>query len=154
MIATLESMSEGTLTCLSGLPSSIRMNFNTDEETDERQIRDEFNVEHGAHLPADICLCIENPPTTWEIVPWHGEAVEMLPDIDYDLLVEVSLSLFSSEWGKAAEMLFDFDCSCRRRIELRAVKVVYRAVKVYDMQVFVVSYLGWLRCHIYFSRPL
>ncbi|KIM84999.1 hypothetical protein PILCRDRAFT_67316 [Piloderma croceum F 1598] len=70
MMATLQSMSE-----------------------DERRIRDEFNTEHGAHLPADICLCIENPPTTWEIAPWHGEALEVLPDIDYDLLVEVSPSL-------------------------------------------------------------
>ncbi|KAF7968960.1 hypothetical protein HWV62_28749 [Athelia sp. TMB] len=55
---------------------------------EERLVRVQFNTEQGAHLPADICLCIENPPTRWEVLPWNGEAMEELPDIDYDLIVE------------------------------------------------------------------
>ncbi|KAF8557452.1 hypothetical protein OG21DRAFT_1407161 [Imleria badia] len=58
--------------------------------SDERQVREEFNAEHGAHIPADICLCIENPPTKWEVVPWAGDMREVLPEIDADLLTQVS----------------------------------------------------------------
>ena len=89
MTDTLESMTEG-------IPNYLSVFFiYTDERTDERQVRGEFNAEHGGHLPADLCLCVENPPTKWEILPRHGEAVEVLPDIDYDLLVEVSSCLSS-----------------------------------------------------------
>jgi len=66
---------------------------------EERQVRQQFNAEHDAHLPTDICLCIENPPTKWEVLPWHGEAVEVLPDIDYDLLVEAKDRVASAEGG-------------------------------------------------------
>ncbi|KIJ67089.1 hypothetical protein HYDPIDRAFT_85859 [Hydnomerulius pinastri MD-312] len=59
---------------------------------EERQVRDDFNAEHGAHIPADICLCIENPPTRWEVVPWAGDLREVLPDIDSDILAQVSTS--------------------------------------------------------------
>jgi len=51
-------------------------------------MREDFNAEHGAHIPADICLCIENPPTRWEVVPWTGDMREVLPDIDADLLTQ------------------------------------------------------------------
>lgn len=53
-------------------------------------MREDFNAEHGAHIPADICLCIENPPTKWEVVPWGGDMREALPEIDADLLTQVS----------------------------------------------------------------
>ncbi|KAJ7034962.1 autophagy-related protein 17 [Mycena alexandri] len=56
---------------------------------EESQIRDHFNSEHGAHLPEDICLCIGNSPTRWEVVPWHGEELEALPEIEPDLIAQV-----------------------------------------------------------------
>ncbi|EPQ54057.1 hypothetical protein GLOTRDRAFT_77963 [Gloeophyllum trabeum ATCC 11539] len=55
---------------------------------EERIVRQDFNEEHGQYLPSDLCLCIENPPTKWAIVPWNGEPEEVLPDVDNDLLLE------------------------------------------------------------------
>lgn len=52
-------------------------------------MRDDFNATHGAHIPADLCLCIENPPTVWTVAPSLGDALETLPDIDSDLLAQV-----------------------------------------------------------------
>ena len=49
-------------------------------------------MEFGAHLPEDLCLCIENSPTRWEVVPSIGDASEFLPDIGRDLLAEVIIS--------------------------------------------------------------
>ncbi|KAI9568239.1 autophagy-related protein 17 [Boletus coccyginus] len=57
----------------------------------------DFNTEHGAHIPADICLCIENPPTRWEVVPWAGDTREVLPEIDADLLPQVKEKLAGGE---------------------------------------------------------
>lgn len=56
---------------------------------EERQVREHFNNEHGAHLPEDLCLCIRNVPTRWEIVSRNGDAMEGLPDIPGDLVAEV-----------------------------------------------------------------
>lgn len=56
-------------------------------------VRESFNAEHGAHLPSDLCLYVENPPTRWQIIPLDGDTVESLPDVDDDLLVEVELNL-------------------------------------------------------------
>ncbi|KAF9061421.1 autophagy-related protein 17 [Rhodocollybia butyracea] len=53
---------------------------------EERQVREHFNNEHGAHLPEDLCLCISNVPTKWEILPWNGEVLETLPEIPSDML--------------------------------------------------------------------
>jgi autophagy-related protein 17 len=89
MMAQLEAMTEGMLTFLTCYVISATLLTLCVARLEERQVRQQFNAEHGAHLPADICLCIENPPTKWEVLPWHGEPVEVLPDIDYDLLVEV-----------------------------------------------------------------
>lgn len=55
---------------------------------EEDQVRNHFNAQYGAHLPEDICLCIGNPPTKWEVVPWEGDTLEVLPEIEPDLLVE------------------------------------------------------------------
>lgn len=55
---------------------------------EESQVREHFNSEHGAHLPEDICLCIGNSPTKWEVVPWHGEELEVLPEIEPDLITQ------------------------------------------------------------------
>ncbi|KAF5392168.1 hypothetical protein D9757_001415 [Collybiopsis confluens] len=64
---------------------------------EERQLREHFNIEHGAHLPEDICLCISNVPTKWEISPWNGGALENLPDIPADIVVEVRNQLHRTE---------------------------------------------------------
>ena len=60
--------------------------------TEERHMREDFNAEYGAHIPTDICLCIENPPTRWEVVPWAGDVREVLPEIDADLLPQMKVS--------------------------------------------------------------
>ncbi|KAE9401499.1 hypothetical protein BT96DRAFT_964986 [Gymnopus androsaceus JB14] len=62
---------------------------------EERQVREHFNNEHGAHLPEDLCLCISNVPTKWEIVPRNGEVVESLPDVPGDLVAEVIFIVMS-----------------------------------------------------------
>lgn len=59
--------------------------------TEERSHRVAFNDEHGEHLPADVCLSIQNPPTRWEIITWNREPLEELPMVDNDLLLEVCL---------------------------------------------------------------
>ncbi|KIK12969.1 hypothetical protein PISMIDRAFT_18328 [Pisolithus microcarpus 441] len=56
----------------------------------ERQVREDFNAEHGAHIPADLCPCIENPPTRWDVVPLPGDVRETLPEIDSDLLAQLT----------------------------------------------------------------
>lgn len=53
-------------------------------------MREDFNAEHGQHIPEDICLCIENPPTRWNVVPREGDMRETLPEVDSDLLAQVS----------------------------------------------------------------
>ena len=59
---------------------------------EERLVRESFNAEHGAHLPSDLCLYIENPPTRWQVIPHDGETVESLPDVDDDLVEAVGLN--------------------------------------------------------------
>ena len=65
----------------------------------ERQVREDFNAENGAHIPEDICLRIQNPPTKWEVVSWSGDTRVMLPEIDADPLKQVSFSV----WGVRGE---------------------------------------------------
>ncbi|KAI3998337.1 hypothetical protein K525DRAFT_282498 [Schizophyllum commune Loenen D] len=55
---------------------------------EEMQVRERFNAEHGAFLPEDICLCIGNAPTRWDIVPLAGDTREALPNIEPDLIEE------------------------------------------------------------------
>lgn len=55
---------------------------------EERQMREEFNAEHGQYLPEDVCLFIQNAPTRWIVVPRPGDHLEILPDVDQDLLTE------------------------------------------------------------------
>ncbi|TFK27121.1 hypothetical protein FA15DRAFT_666617 [Coprinopsis marcescibilis] len=55
---------------------------------EENQVRKHFNAEYGAHLPEDICLCIANEPTRWNILPESDEALEVLPAIAKDLLAQ------------------------------------------------------------------
>ncbi|KAJ3874023.1 autophagy-related protein 17 [Lentinula edodes] len=55
---------------------------------EERRVREHFNQEQGAHLPEDLCLCISNYPTKWDISPWAGEVLESLPDIPTDMVTE------------------------------------------------------------------
>ncbi|KAJ6494746.1 autophagy-related protein 17 [Mycena vitilis] len=71
---------------------------------EESHVRDHFNLEHGAHLPEDICLCIGNSPTRWEVVPWHGEELEALPEIEPDLIAQAK-DRIASDAASASESL-------------------------------------------------
>ncbi|KAF8348852.1 autophagy-related protein 17 [Amanita rubescens] len=55
---------------------------------DESRVRGLFNSEYGGHLPEDICLYIENTPTKWQVIPWEGDKLELLPEVPDDLIVE------------------------------------------------------------------
>lgn len=88
MMAQLETMSDGMFSLLHG-PARL---FIPGDVTEERLVRESFNAEHGAHLPSDLCLYIENPPTRWQVIPLNGETVESLPDVDDDLVEEVGFS--------------------------------------------------------------
>ena len=77
--------------------------------TEERGIRATFNAEQGSNLPADLCLCVENMPTRWNVVPieehtfegissrYKEDYREFLPTVDNDLLAEVRFPEIS--WG-------------------------------------------------------
>lgn len=98
MMAQLDAMTDGAPP-RPNVRSAPRL---TRCDTEERLLRDSFKLEHGDHLPTDLCLFVENPPTKWGVVPvsWsvdtEGEAngqpgeAEVLPEVDADLLVEVS----------------------------------------------------------------
>ncbi|KAK7033021.1 kinase activator, partial [Favolaschia claudopus] len=72
---------------------------------EESQIREHFNAEHGAHLPDDICLCIGNSPTRWEVLPWHGEEPEALPELEPDLIEQAKERLSSINGTATCESL-------------------------------------------------
>jgi len=65
--------------------------------SEERLVRESFNAEHGAHLPSDLCLYIENAPTRWQVIPVDGDTVESLPDVDDDLIVEAKDTIAREE---------------------------------------------------------
>lgn len=87
-MAQLETMSEGVFL----YPNRPVRLFRLDNIPGERALRESFNAEHGAHLPSDLCLYIENPPTRWQVTPSDGVPVESLPDVDDDLVAEVDLN--------------------------------------------------------------
>ncbi|KAH6909015.1 autophagy protein Apg17-domain-containing protein [Coprinopsis sp. MPI-PUGE-AT-0042] len=64
---------------------------------EENEVRKHFNAEYGAHLPEDICLCIANEPTRYDVLPWPGELPEVLPAIGMDLLSEARARVEPSE---------------------------------------------------------
>ncbi|KAJ3972724.1 autophagy-related protein 17 [Lentinula raphanica] len=72
---------------------------------EERKVREHFNHEHGAHLPEDLCLCISNLPTRWEILPWDGEPLESLPDIPADMVNEARSYVHRTEAPVVANAL-------------------------------------------------
>jgi autophagy-related protein 17 len=88
MMTQLETMSEGVFL----FPNRPVRLFRLDDISGERVVRESFNAEHGAHLPSDLCLYIENPPTRWQVIPFDGDTVESLPDVDDDLVAEVDLN--------------------------------------------------------------
>ncbi|KAF8623669.1 hypothetical protein AX17_007367 [Amanita inopinata Kibby_2008] len=59
-----------------------------DMTSEESKVRSLFNSEYGAHLPEDICLCIGNMPTRWQVIPWEEDTLESLPEIADDLIAE------------------------------------------------------------------
>lgn len=67
----------------------LALHFLTGLVSDEIHLREVFYAEHGPHLPDDLCLCVANIPTRWEVGPAPGETQEELPLIDEDLLAEV-----------------------------------------------------------------
>ena len=93
---------------------------------EEQQMRRDFNVEHGVHLPADICLNIENPPTRWDVVPLDGDVIETIPDIDDDLLTQVSRT-------SSHDFLDIKPCLFRQRMSSRRWKVPPMAVRACDI---------------------
>ncbi|KZT07651.1 uncharacterized protein LAESUDRAFT_724631 [Laetiporus sulphureus 93-53] len=64
---------------------------------EERQLREEFNAEHGQHLPEDVCLYVQDAPTRWNIIPSNGNRAEVLPDLDSDLLEEARSKIGGAE---------------------------------------------------------
>lgn len=68
---------------------------------EERQVREDFNAKHGQHIPEDICLCIENPPTRWEVVPREGDVRESLPEVASDLLAQAEEKLAAVDVSSA-----------------------------------------------------
>jgi autophagy-related protein 17 len=117
MVSQLEAMTEGIYNIwrIVGAENNLF--------PEERHVRDAFNADQGAHLPADICLCIENPPTRWEVVPCSGETLEVLPEIENDLLIQVchSSDLYSCRLTP---------CYVRRETGLRVQRVLL-AQRVY-----------------------
>jgi autophagy-related protein 17 len=89
MMGQLEAMAEGTMS-----PNSKSFYFDVFYFTEENQVRNHFNSEYGAHLPEDICLCVGNAPTKWEVVPWSGDAFEFLPALEDDIITQVRMSCF------------------------------------------------------------
>ncbi|KAI5120103.1 hypothetical protein M0805_002187 [Coniferiporia weirii] len=61
-----------------------------DMRNEEIQLRETFWSAHGNHLPDDLCLCVANIPTKWDVGPALGESPEELPVVDEDLLVEAT----------------------------------------------------------------
>ena len=113
MIDQLAAMTEGSRPILSRLsfgllkficlvPPSRRVA--TEITVEEREIRATFNAEQGSNLPADLCLCVENMPTRWNVVPveehsfegissgYREDYRETLPIVDSGLLAEVCLT--------------------------------------------------------------
>ena len=52
-------------------------------------MREAFHSEHGGNLPDDLCSCIGNIPTQYEIRPADDAEGDELPMIDEDVLSEV-----------------------------------------------------------------
>ena len=92
MMKQLESMTEGKSFLLVTYLTLISFVI------EETRVRSHFNAEYGLHLPEDLCLCIGNSPTRWEVVPWEGSSLEVLPSIDADLIADVGV--FFSSWSR------------------------------------------------------
>lgn len=113
MIDQLAAMTEGSRPILSTpplCPSEICFSCFTfpavpiETHTEEREMRAAFNAEQGSNLPADLCLCVENMPTRWNVVSieehsfegissgYREDYREFLPTVDSDLLAEVCLA--------------------------------------------------------------
>lgn len=102
--------------------------------SEERTMRESFKVEHGDHLPDDLCLAIENLPTKWEVFPvswmsalanglWATNAlrmngtnghdtsyardeveVETVPEVDADLLTDARDRVAGGDGGLLASL--------------------------------------------------
>ncbi|KAF8813299.1 hypothetical protein BYT27DRAFT_7180774 [Phlegmacium glaucopus] len=72
---------------------------------EENRVRSHFNAEYGLHLPEDLCLCIGNSPTRWEVVPCEGSSLEVLPSLDADLIGDARERVGITEPSIGAESL-------------------------------------------------
>ncbi|TFK99460.1 autophagy protein Apg17-domain-containing protein [Pterulicium gracile] len=63
---------------------------------EEDTVRSHFNAKHGPNMPEDLCLCIENTPTRWDILPSDSGMSEVIPEIDEDLLVRAKEKLLGA----------------------------------------------------------
>jgi lysylphosphatidylglycerol synthetase-like protein (DUF2156 family) len=102
--------------------------------TEEAQVRKHFNAEYGGHLPEDICLCIGNEPTRWDVSPFSGDVRETLPEIAPDLIVEVRSminTLLAVSLHLGANVIF------RSRLEngLEAILILLLGLRVYSLSV-------------------
>ena len=109
MIDQLAAMTEGSFRILYGVFRLSKICFYGSTfpagrfciSIEEREMRATFNAEQGSNLPADLCLCVEDMPTRWNVVPveetsfegissGYGEDYrEFLPGVDNELLAEV-----------------------------------------------------------------
>ena len=69
--------------------------------SEEIEARNAFYTLHSVNLPDDLCLSITNLPTKWEVRPISGESLEVLPEVENDLIEQVS-------------MILDAFCLCRQ----------------------------------------
>ena len=92
-----ENIVKGMMRQLDSMTLGWRLDFNFSYTeiysllsfVEESRVRAHFNAEYGSHLPEDICLCIRNEPTKWEVIPSEGSYSEVLPFIANDLLAGV-----------------------------------------------------------------
>jgi autophagy-related protein 17 len=116
MIDQLAAMTEGSCPVLLRCPRPSEIYFcgfpsrrvPLTNSIEEREMRAAFNAEQGSNLPADLCLCVENMPTRWDIVPIEEQPFEsissehredyreILPTVDSELLAEVSFTPIQS----------------------------------------------------------
>ncbi|TFK40266.1 autophagy protein Apg17-domain-containing protein [Crucibulum laeve] len=99
-IARRRQYSEAVDNIVKGMMSQLEAM--TEEES---HVRSRFNSEYGAHLPEDLCLCIGNAPTKWEVIPYQGETRETLPEIDEDLILQARDRIGMTEAGLGTESL-------------------------------------------------
>ncbi|KAG6909963.1 hypothetical protein DXG01_014232 [Tephrocybe rancida] len=108
MMVQLEAMTEGGPALLLAALTHVELSTSVEES----QVRSHFNSEYGGHLPEDICLCVGNAPTRWEVLPLSGDPLsEFLPVIDTELVTVLAYNELRSlslppPWSLAMRLLY------------------------------------------------